>query len=268
MLHEDDIGLTHLLQHEIELTDTTPIHIRQFPLDREKDQGLREIVDKLISQGKLEDSISPWNTPAFVVRKPKGGWRMVNDFRQLNTRTKRMEWPLPIIEHAVNSLGGNKYFSCIDLSDAFFQIPIKKEHREYTVFNAGGKHMQYTVMPMGLCNATATFQRLVTTLFHDVDWLRPYVDDIIVAAATFDELITRTELVFSRLRDAGLKMGGKKTVGITEVEYLGYICDAHGIRMNPKKVDTIQGYPRPKTTTELRSFLGLCSSLRRFIPNH
>jgi hypothetical protein len=169
----------------------------------------------------------------------------------------------------VNSLGGNQYFACIDLSDAFFQIPIKQEHREYTAFNAGGRHVQYTAMPMGLCNATATFQRLISTLFSDIDWLRPYVDDIIVPAQTFDELIVRTELVFSKLRDAGLKMGGKKTkIGVTEVEYLGYICDANGIRMSPKKVETVRQYPRPHTVTELRSFLGLCSSLRRFIRDH
>jgi transposase InsO family protein len=269
MLHEHDIGLTHLLEHIIELTDSTPIHIRQFPLDLEKEKALREFVDKLVAQSKLENSISPWNTPAFVVRKPKGGWRLVNDFRQLNTRTKKMEWPLPNIEHAVNALGGNSYFACLDLSDAFFQIPIKQEHREYTAFNAGGRHVQYTVMPMGLCNATATFQRLISTIFADIDWLRPYVDDIIIPAKTFDELMIRTELVFQRLRQAGLKMGGKKTkIGVTEVEYLGYICDANGIRMNPKKIETVQNYPRPHTVTDLRSFLGLCSSLRRFIRNH
>lgn len=265
--NENDHGLTHLTEHKIELSEKTPLHIRQFPLDRKRTDAVEEWVDKLIALDKVEISDSPWNTPVFVVPKSNGnGWRIVNDFRQLNQKTKKMEWPLPSVQHAIDSLGGSKYFTQIDLSDAFFQIPLSREHREYTAFNAGSRHVQYKVMPMGLCNSTATFQRLMSQIFHDIPWVKPFVDDLIVAASSFQELLERTEIVFQRLLNAGLKMSGKKTyIGLTEVKYLGYICSADGIRMDPKKIETIQKWPKPITVTQLRQFLGLCSHLRRHI---
>lgn len=208
--------------------------MRQFPLDKVKGKAVDEIVDKLIAVGKMEDSISPLNTPIFVVPKHNGGWRIVNDFRSLNIRTKRMEWPLPNIQQYVESLAGSSWYAQIDLSDAFFQIPLKKEHREYTAFNTGTRHVQYKVMPMGLCNSTATFQRLMTHIFHDLQWCRPYVDDLLIPANSFEQLLERVELVFRRLVKAGLKMGGKKTrIGLREVKYLGHICSADGMRMDP-----------------------------------
>ena len=265
--HEHDHGLTDLIEHKIELSDKTPLYIRQFPLDLQKAKAVDEWVDKLIALDKMELSDSPWNTPVFVVPKPKGdGWRIVNDFRQINMRTKRMQWPLPHVQHALDSLGGSTYFTQIDLSDAFFQIPLAKEHREYTAFNTGTRHVQYKVMPMGLVSSTSTFQRLMTQIFHDTPWLRPYVDDLIVPASSFAELIERTEFVFERLRQAGLKMSGKKTfIGLTQVNYLGYICSKEGIKMDPKKIETVKSWPKPITVTQLRQFIGLCSHLRRHI---
>lgn len=268
--HENDHGLTDKIEHTIELNDTTPLYIRQFPLDLKKAKAVDDWVDNLIALDKAEESISPWNTPVFVVPKPKGnGWRIVNDFRQLNARTKRMEWPIPHVQHAIDSLGGASYFTQIDLSDAFFQVPLKPEHREYTAFNTGTRHIQYKVMPMGLCNSTATFQRLMSQIFRDTPWLRPYVDDLIIPASSFEELIERTEFVFNRLKEAGLKMSGKKTaIGLSLITYLGTICSREGIRMDPNKIDTVQKWPRPTTVTQLRQFLGLCSHLRRFIKNY
>ena len=129
---------------------------------------------------------------------------------------------MPLIQHAIEDLSHSKWYTKIDLSDAFFQIPLKPEHREFTAFNTGTRHVQYTVMPMGLCNSTATFQRCMTSLFKDVDYCKPCVDDLILPADSFAQIIERTEFVFKRLISAGLKMGGKKTqIGLREVTYLG-----------------------------------------------
>lgn len=263
-----DSGLTTVLEHEIELTDTSPIYVRQFPLNRDAQQGLTEIVERLIKADKLEESTSPWNVPTFVVKKSDGRWRMVSDFRAINARTKRTDWPLPDIPHTLESLSGAKYFAQIDLSDAFFQIPLHNSHRDYTAFTLGKRHLRYKVMSQGLCGATTTFQRLITKILGDLDWCNPYIDDIIIPANTIQELLERCEIVFKRLISAGLKMGGKKTrIGLTEVHYLGYICNATGIHTDPAKIEAVRKWPKPNTVHQLRQFLGLCSYMRRFIMN-
>ena len=269
ILHDFDHGTTDILEHRIDLTDSNPIHIRQFPLNPVQTKAVNDIVNKLEAVGKIEDSISPWNTPVFVVQKPDGRWRMVNDFRQLNTKTVKMEWPLPNIQHAIEDLAKSSWYTKIDLSDAFFQIPLKPEHREFTAFNTGSRHVQYKCMPMGLVNSSMTFQRLMNTIFRDVDWCKPYLDDLIIPADSFEQLLERTEFVFKKLIAAGLKMGGKKTqIGLREVKYLGFVCFSKGIRMDPAKIEAVQKWQPPVTVTQLRQFLGLCSHHRRFIKDY
>lgn len=102
--HDLDHGLTHLIEHKIELTDPTPVHVRQFRLDHHRATALDEIVDKLMTKDKMEQSISPWNMPIFVIKKSDGTWRIVSDFRLLNAKTKRMEWPLPNIQETIENL--------------------------------------------------------------------------------------------------------------------------------------------------------------------
>lgn len=134
----------------------------------------------------------------------------VNDFSSLNAKTNTMKWLLPLIQHAIEDLSNSKWYTKIDLSDAFFRIPLKPEHREFTVLNTGTRQVQYTVMPMGLCNSTATFQRCMTSLFKDVDYAKPSVDNLILPGGSFQQILKHTEFVFKRLISAGLKMGGKK----------------------------------------------------------
>ena len=121
-------------------------------------------------------------------------------------------------------------------------------------------------MPTGLCNSTATFQRLMNTLFKGVEWCKPYVDDFILPADSFEECVERTEFAFQRLISVGLRMGGKKTkIGLREVTYLGFICSEKDVRMDPSKVEAVQKWQPPVTVTHVRHFLGLCSHYRRFI---
>ena len=271
ILYDGDHGLTDVLEHTIELIDKKPINKRQYPMDHERAKALEEIGEQLENAGKIEDSISPWNSPVLVVKKPNGkGWRIVNDFRLLNEVTEKMEWPIPDVQESLDSLAGNSWYTTVDMKDAFFQVPLKREHRQYTAFNLGSRHVQYKVMPQGLCNSTATFQRLMSVILRKLPnygkWCIPYVDDLLIFASTFEELLLRTQLVLECLSKAGLKMGGAKTrIGLRRVRFLGHIIDQDGIRMDPDKIEKVQKWPRPVTVTQLRQFLGLCSYHRRFI---
>ena len=90
---------------------------------------------------------------------------------------------MPDTQQYIDSLSGMQWFASIDLKDAFFQIPVKKEHREYTAFSTRTRHVQYTVMPQGLCNSPATFQRLMTKIFQDLPWCKAYIDDLLIPAS-------------------------------------------------------------------------------------
>ena len=123
-------------------------------------------------------------------------------------------------------------------------------------------------MPFGLCNAPATFQRLMALVFSGligIDCLI-YLDDIIIFKSTFDVHIIRLEKVFARLQQENLKIKlSKCKFGVATVKFLGHIVTADGIGVDPEKISTIQDWPLPQCVTQMRSFLGLASYYRRFI---
>lgn len=267
--NDEDHGLTNVLEQKIELTDTNPLFVKQYPLEQSKEAALEEIVDRMLATDKVEESDdSPWNTPVLLVPKPKGGYRLVNDFRRLNMITKRQHWPLPRIPELLDKVRGAKWFSSLDMRDAFWQIPIAPEHRPYTTFSTPTRRVRYKVMPMGLVNSSHCFSRLMSIVLRGLPWVLCYIDDVAIYANTFEELIERTEIVFDRLYKAGLKLNGAKThVGMREAEVLGYVIDEHGMRMHPSKIGEMRKWPKPETKTQLRQFIGFCSFNRRFIRN-
>lgn len=123
-------------------------------------------------------------------------------------------------------------------------------------------------MPFGLCNAPATFERLMEIVLAGLNWqiCLIYLDDIIVHGRTFDEMLVNLDKVFSRLQKAGLKLKARKChLFAQEVENLGHIISAKGIKTDPKKTQAVNAWPIPKNTTDLRAFLGLCCYYRKFI---
>ena len=166
-------------------------------------------------------------------------------------------------------LGGSKYFSKLDLKTGFHQIRVKPEDIEKTAFNTKYGQFEYLVMPMGLCNAPATFQTLMNQIFYDcIDvFLVVYMDDLLVFSKTEEEHFRNLETVLERLKRNELYVSPKKCEFFqTEIDFLGFLVGRDGIRVNPEKVDVLKTWPKPKSLTELRSFLGLLQFFRRFIP--
>jgi hypothetical protein len=170
----------------------------------------------------------------------------------------------------MDRLKDGKIFSKIDLRSGYWQIRIAEGDVEKTAFRTRYGHYQFKVMPFGLTNAPATFMHLMHSIFKDYldDFVVVYLDDILIYSKTQEDHCKHLRLVLEKLREH--KLYGKLTkcsFARTSIDFLGHIVSDQGISVNPKKIQAIMGWPRPQNVSELRSFLGLCSYYRRFVPN-
>ena len=182
--------------------------------------------------------------------------------------TKKDVYPLPRIDDILDTLGGAQYFSTLDLSSGYWQID-DPSTRDKTAFASHYSLYEFIRMPFGLCNAPATFQRLMQVVLRGSEgkFCFVYIDDILVCSKTFEEHLKHLEQVSERLNKAGLTLKPKKCCFLRkEVLYLGHVISGKGIAPDPAKTQKIHGYPVPTDLTKLRQFLGLASNYRRFIP--
>lgn len=183
--------------------------------------------------------------------------------------TVKDSYPIPRIDDSLEQLGGAQWFSCLDLNAGYWQVEVDKEDREKTAFTSRRGLFEFKVMPFGLCNSPATFERLMEIVLAGLNWqiCLIYLDDIIIHGRTFESMLSNLDSVLGKLQEAGLKLKPRKCqLFKREVEYLGHIISASGIRTDPKKVQAVRDWPTPKDVHDVRAFIGLCSYYRRFIP--
>ena len=167
-----------------------------------------------------------------LVRKKSGELRFCIDFRKLNEVTKKDAYPLPRIDGCLDALEGSRYFSTLDLASGYWQVAMDPEDAEKTAFVTHRGLFQWTVMPFGLCNAPASFCRLIKMVLADIVWSQclVYLDDILAFGRDFQTASTNLRAVFKRLRRANLKLKPKKCqLFATSVEYLYHEVDRHDI---------------------------------------
>ena len=264
----DPISSTPLIEHEIH-TQGPPIRLpsrRQNPLVREQEQ---DQIQEMLRDGVVRPSASPWASPVVMVKKKDNSMRFCVDFRKVNDATIKDAHPLPRIDDTLESLHGACYFSTLDLKSGYWQVPIREEDKEKTAFRtSSGQLFEFNQLPFGLCNAPATFSRLMDKTLAGLAWsiCLYYLDDIIVFSKTWEEHLERLATVFEWLREANLKLGAAKcTLGQKEVRFLGYKVTPEGLEPDPRLMEAIVAIPPPTSVTEVRSFLGLIGYYRRFI---
>ncbi|UYV61916.1 K02A2.6-like [Cordylochernes scorpioides] len=178
-----------------------------------------------------------------------------NQHWKLNDITKKDSYPFPRIDATLDTLAGSQWFSTLDLKSGYWQVEMHPDDKEKTAFTTGSGLWQFNVMPIGLCNAPATFERLKEAVLQGLatETCLVYLDDIIK--------------VFKRLEAANLKLSPKKCkLFKKELAFLGHIISAEGVQTDPEKTETVRMWPTPEDLTQLRSFLGLCTYYRRLIP--
>src|SRR5215469_4142133 len=203
----------------------------------------------------------------LVLKKDKS-IRCCVDYRRLNDCIRKDAYPLPKIVDCFDALGGTRYYSSLDLRQGYYQVAMDEASKDKTSFVTRRGTYRFKVMPFGLCNAPATFSRLMDLVLSGLSLsiCLVYLDDILVFSRTVEEHAERLELVFQRLRKANLKLKPSKCSLLqTEVSFLGHRISADGITTDPAKIESIVNWPVPTSISEVRSFVGLCSYYRRFV---
>lgn len=274
-LDTDPLPCTNITTHTIEPKNSKPINIKSYRPPECHRIEIKNQIQDMLNKKIIEPSDSPYNAPIWVVPKKldasgKQKWRVVVDFRKLNETTEQDAYPLPNQDDILAHLGDAKFFSALDLSSGFHQIPMSIDSKKYTAFSTTDGHYHFNRMPFGLKNAPATFQRMMDTALRGLIGKNcfVYLDDIIIFGKTLEEHNDNLSKLFKRLRDTGLKLQADKCEFLKpELEYLGHLITASGIKPNPAKLSAIKNFKIPKNVTQVKSFLGLSGYYRKFIKN-
>lgn len=248
-----------------------PIYRPMYRLTmREKEEVEKQVAD-LLKKGFIEPSSSPWGAPILFVPKKNGQLRMCIDYRALNKVTVKNRYPLPRIEELLDQLQGAVVYSGLDLASGYWQIRVDPQDVPKTAFRTHVGHYQWRVLAFGLTNCPATFQQSMNDVFRDYlgKFVVVYLDDILVFSKSAAEHERHLRLVLQRLREHKLYARAEKChFNKPEVEFLGHIVGADGVKVDPRKVKAVEDWPVPTSVHELRSFLGLANYFRRFLQGY
>lgn len=277
--HHLDCGEAKGFVHRIRLTDDRPFRLPYRRVPPAHYQKLRQVLTEMEDQGIIRKSMSEFASPLVMVWKKDGGLRICTDFRWLNARTLKDAHPLPHQSDCLAALGGNGYFSTMDLTSGFYNLPMHEEDKRFTAFTTPLGLHEYNRMPQGLCNSPASFMRMMLSIFGDLNFssLLCYLDDLLVFAPSEQEALSRLEVVFQRLRGHNLKLSPKKCHLLQKsVKFLGHIIGSEGVAVDPDKVDVIVKMSKRDLMEEdsctpsvqrVKSFLGMVFYYQHFIPN-
>lgn len=261
---------TDLVKHNIDTGDSKPVRLRAYRQTPQVKREMQRQVDDMLKSGIIEESDSPWSSPALLVKKSGGDFRFVTDFRAVNKLTKAIFWPLPTMEEIIDTVSdcNPSIFSLLDMKSGYFQISLDDESKQRTAFSVGGSHYQYVRMANGLCNAPHTFQALLTKVLGRMLFTSAlcYIDDVLIMSEHFELHCRHLQAVFDKFRQANLRLHpGKCVFAVPRIKYLGHVLSKDGLSVDPEKTEVIRSYPRPKTQKHVRSFLGVLGYYRRFI---
>ena len=266
---DTQLGQTSTLLFSIDTGDAKPIKLRPYRTPLNNRKILDNALDEMLEAKIIERSNSPWSFPCVLVKKKDGTRRFCIDFRQLNKVTKSNSFPLPVIDDILAQLGGAKYFTTLDLKSGYWQVKMDPKDKEKVAFTCHRGLFQFLTMPFGVLNGPSKFQELMTIVLQDcTDFAIAYLDDIIIFSPTLEKHFEHVRMVFDCLRQHQLKLKLKKCTFLQqETNYLGFVVSEKGIKPDPEKVKSIRALPAPTCVRDVRSFIGLYSYYRRFIPS-
>lgn len=267
-LFPDTPSRTSLIEHDIDVGDSAPIHQRYYRVSANKKQHLEKEVDYMLENGIAEPSFSSWASPSLLVTKSDGSFRFCTDYRKVNAVTKPDSFPLPRIEDCIDQVGNANFVSKFDQLKGYWQVPLTERAREISAFIIPSGLFSYNVMSFGLRNAPTTFQRLMNRVISGLRGCAVYLDDVVVYSQTWEEHIVQIRALFDRFVEAKLTVNLLKCeFAKATVVYLGKVVGQGQVRPVRAEVEMIDNYPMPTTKKELMRFLGMVGFYRCFCRN-
>jgi len=268
--HDFDVGLCrdYLFSIKCQPNISLSLPSRRIPMHLKK--SVDNMIKNLLANDIIEESDSPYNSPLVIVPKKDGSIRLCVDFRELNRQTIRDSFHIPDASEIFDQLGGNRFYSTIDLAKGYHQVLMDKHSQWLTAFSSGNSHYHFKRLPFGLCSAPACFQNILQKI------LMPelgksccvYIDDIIIFGATKKQHDENFVRVIKLLKDSGMKISPKKFVfSKPSVKFLGHVISEEGISTDPEKVKCIKEWPKPVIMRDLTKFIGFVNYYRKFVPN-
>jgi hypothetical protein len=279
--YKGDLGTAVGIQHAIPTGDSPPVVKRPYRIPYHLVEEVRRQLQDMLDHNVIVPSNSAWSAPTVMVKKADGTWRFCNDYRGLNEVTRKENYPLPLISTLVNALGQAKFFTVLDLCAGYWQIPMKASDQEKTAFVVPQGTYEYTVLPFGLHGGPGTFQRGMDLAMADLkEFVRVYVDDVIISSNSFEEHLVHVEKVLARLIKVNIRVKMSKChFACEEVSYLGFRIGKGLVQPDPKKIEAITKFDTPviknKKTDEIladvnkvRTFSGMTVYHQKFIEGY
>ena len=234
-------------------------------------------VQRWLKEGIIRRSLAPTAAPVVAVRKPDGSIRVCIDYRDLNRWTQRVHSPLPRTDDCLRKMGGKRYFGKMDLRWGFHQLAVSERCRYLTAFVVKSGTYEFTRVPFGLMNASCIYQRRVKEAVADTpndrvqcdDNTEVFIDDIGLGGSDEDEFLAVLDETLTRLERAGIVVKASKcTFGFPEIEFLGHIANATGVRLKKERIEAVLNMPEPRNQAAVRRFLGVANGFRDFIQGY
>ena len=269
----EGLGCLQSCPYTIRLKDDARPHAiatpRRVPLPFH--EKVKKELERMDSLGVIEEATGPsdWVSPMVVVPKKNGSVRICVDYTKLNQSVKRERYLLPTADELFANVRGARYFSTLDASSGFWQVPLTKDSSHLTTFLTPHGRFQFTRLPFGLNSGPEVFHRPMCNVLEGIEGAECYIDDVLIWAETQELHDARLRQVLERCRQSGIRLNASKCrFRLPQVKYFGYCLSAAGIHPDRSRVQAMLSTEAPKTREELRRFIGMVAYLAKFLPCH
>ena len=245
-----DLGRTNVVTHTIQTGNAKSIKQRAYKSSPNQLEFIKNEITTMLEKGIISSTISPWSSPVVVVPKKNNKKRLCIDYRKLNEVTEKDIYPMSVVDDLLETFNGAKWFSCLDLASGYWQVAMNDEDKKKTAFVTKFGLYEFNMMLFGLCNAPATFQRLMDEILAPFRgrFVEVYLDDITIFFKTFEDHCIHVTTILDTLRQANLMLNSKKChFFLSQVKLLGHKINREGIQPDDEKLVKVKNYPQPMT---------------------
>ena len=265
----DKPGTTNLAEHKIEMVTDDPVRVKPYPIPYSLREELKQDIEQMLDMGVIRKSDSSYSSPIVIVRKKDGSNRICIDFRRVNKLSRFDSEPMIRPQDIFSRISQDKYYSKFDMTKGYWQIPMRKQDIAKTSFVTPDGCYEFVKMPFGLMNSGATFTRMMRRLLEGVRNVEHYIDDCLVHTESWEQHMETLREFLGRVRRAKLTVRPSKCeMGFENMEFVGHEVKKGEIGLHADNIKKIREAPRPKTKTQVRSFLGLTGFYRGYIDKY